>query len=92
MFGIGANRVDLKLDRDEAIVLFEVLARWIDDAPKPTPDPGCFDSPSEIYVLHQLYEKLKVSLPEPERSDYLAVLAEARGRYADAWLGETLQD
>jgi hypothetical protein len=93
MFGLGGPpKVALKLERDEALVLFELLARWIDDAPRPTPSAECFESPSEIHVLREVMERLKADLSEPFRADYLDILATARDRLSQDVIGETLQD
>ena len=93
MFGLGKHgEVTIKLERDEALVLFELLSRWIDDAPSPTPAAECFDSPAELFVLRELSERLKVILTEPFRSDYLSILEAARARLGQDEIGVTFQD
>jgi hypothetical protein len=95
MFGSGGRSVKttLELEKDQALVLFELLSRWIDDAPQPTPSAQCFQSPAELVVLKQLDEKLKSTLREPFRTDYPSILAAARDRLSDEFVvGENLQD
>lgn len=93
MFGLGKNgELTLRMERDEALVLFELLSRWIEDAPSPTPAAECFDSPAELFVLRELSERLKLKLSEPFRSDYLSILEAARARLGQDEIGVTLQD
>lgn len=95
MFGRGgrSGRTTLELEKDQALVLFELLSRWIDDAPEPTPSALCFQSPAELVVLKQLDEKLKEMLSEPLRPDYPSILAAARARLSEEFVvGEILQD
>ncbi|MET4683726.1 hypothetical protein [Brevundimonas faecalis] len=95
MFGFGgrSGKRVLELDRDQALVLFELLSRWIDDAPQPTPSADCFQSPAELVVLKQVDERLKVLLNAPFRPDYPETLAAARDRLSDEFIvGKTLQD
>ncbi len=95
MFGLGSRsgQITLKLEKDQALVLFELLSRWIDDAPQPTPSAECFQSPAELVVLKQLDEKLKSVLREPLLPDYLEILGVARNRLSDAFIvGEILND
>lgn len=95
MFGLGgrSGQTTLELDKDQALVLFELLSRWIDDAPQPTPSAECFQSPAELVILKQLDEKLKAVLSEPSRPDYLAILNAARDRLSDEIVvGEILHD
>lgn len=89
MFNDG---IKVALDRDEAIVLFELLARWMHDAPKAGPAAECFESRAELHVLRQVRERLEVRLSEPSRPGYLERVAAARRRYEDEVVGDTLQD
>jgi len=95
MFGSGgrSGRTTLELEKDQALVLFELLSRWIDDAPQPTPSAECFQSPAELVVLKQIDEKLKAVLSEPFRADYLEILEAARDRLSEKIVvGEVLHD
>lgn len=95
MFGIGrrSETTKLELERDQALVLFELLSRWIDDHPQPTPSADCFQSPAELVVLSQIDEKLKATLSETFRTDYLEILKAARERLSNEFVvGETLND
>lgn len=95
MFGLGgrSGRTTLQLEKDQALVLFELLSRWIDDAPQPTPSAECFQSPAELVVLKQLDEKLKALLSEPLQPDYPEILGAARDRLSDEFVvGEILHD
>ncbi|MDG5487931.1 hypothetical protein NYR55_04770 [Sphingomonas sp. BGYR3] len=74
-------------ERDEALVLFELLCRWFDDDAMPPGDH--FAHRAEYAVLDGLRQRLAVTLDEPFRADYLRLLTEARDRIADAWTGES---
>jgi hypothetical protein len=88
MFGLGrrSDKPTLELEKDQALVLFELLSRWIDDHSQPTPSAECFQSPAELVVLKQIDEKLKAALSEPLRIDYLEILRAARKRLSDEFV------
>jgi hypothetical protein len=95
MFGLGgrSGKTTLELEKDQALVLFELLSRWIDDHSQPTPPAECFQSPAELVVLKQIDEKLKAALSEPFWTDYLEILQAARDRLSDEFVvGEILHD
>ena len=48
----GSRYMRAGMTGDEVLVFFELLPRWISDERKPTPEDGCFESTSEIAVLH----------------------------------------
>lgn len=79
--------VRLVSERDEALVLFELLCRWFDDDAMPLGDH--FAHRAEYAVLDGLRQRLAATLDEPFRADYLRLLAEARDRIADVWMGDT---
>jgi hypothetical protein len=80
------SAVRLVGERDEAIVLFELLSRWLDDDAMP---PGeHFAHRAEYAVLHGIRERLSIALDEPFRADYPRLLTGARDRVADRWSGE----
>lgn len=69
------DRISLTLTRDQALVLFEWLART-GVAEKPVG----FEDPSEQQVLWELKASLESVLTELFRDDYKALLAAARVR------------
>lgn len=72
------ERVDLRLSRDEAIVLFEWLGRL-------DLEPGNrFQDQAEQRVLWNLQASLESVLTEPFSPDYQRILASARSRVRDS--------
>ena len=65
--------MDIKLSKDEALVLFELLARINEDVPE-----GLFEDQSEQQVLWNLEAELERQLSEPFSSNYKTLLSEAR--------------
>lgn len=67
-----ADDVTIKIRRDEAIVLFEWLARL------DTFEKRAFEHPAEEKVLWCIEGQLESTLVEPLMANYKAILAEAR--------------
>lgn len=86
------EQIAVHLNSDEAIVLFELLARWINDIQHPTPSRACFSEASECAVLHGLLSDLERQLVAPFRSDYRQILEHARRQLADRWDGSDLRE
>ncbi len=87
-----AENITIGLDADEALVLFELLSRWSDDAGRgDTPSAACFESPAECAVLNTLCCLLERRLAAPFSADYSAMLAAARERFQPGWRYSTLR-
>jgi hypothetical protein len=86
------DKADLCLSPDEAIVLFELLSRWIRDKPSATPGGECFESSAECVVLHGILCDLEKQLVAPFKSDYGRLLGDARKRIAKNYTWSTLRD
>lgn len=74
------NRMDdvkIKLSKDEALVLFELLSRFSDTGQLMIADP------SEERVLWKLTCLFEKSLSEPFSKNWLSTLEEARNRLID---------
>lgn len=69
----------LELSDDEALVLFECLARLAEGAALPLEDEA------ERYVLWRLEAQLDKGLVEPFRADYAALVDAARRRVRGAF-------
>jgi hypothetical protein len=72
-----ADSEKISLTGDEALVLFEWLARF-------NKTEGEFADQSEQRVLWDLEAQLESALVAPLRPDYNAILAEARDRIRDS--------
>lgn len=70
------STVELTLHREEALALFEFLAREIDDAYAGRLKPLCRHD-GELWALSGLQAKLERMLPEPFATDYAVRLAAA---------------
>lgn len=87
-----ADQGEIRLAPDEAIVLFDLLSRWIDGKDAATAPPSdCFQSPAECVVLHSLLAGLEKQLVAPFRADYADAVEQARARLALDWDGTTLR-
>ena len=73
-----AEHVTLQLSRDEAVVLFDWLARFNAQEGKR------FEDQSEQRVLWNLEASLESVLAEPFKPDYEQILAAARSRLRDS--------
>lgn len=71
------EKVVIELSNAEALVLFDLLARFDKD------DVLTFEYQSEKRVLWNIHCSLERVLVEPFSPDYAELLAEARGRVAD---------
>ena len=70
--------VDLQLTPEQAIVLFDFLARFCEQ------DQLAIEHPAEERVLLAISARLDKALVSPFRSDYAALLAQAREAVASA--------
>lgn len=73
-----SEEISVGLSRDEALVLFEWLARTGADE-----QPAVFEDQAEQRVLWDLEAVLEKHLTEPLRSDYRELLEAARARVRD---------
>jgi hypothetical protein len=71
------EKVAIELSKAEALVLFDLLARFDRD------DELAVEHQSEKRVLWNIHCSLERALVEPFSPDYAELLAEARGRVAD---------
>lgn len=79
----GEDAATIVLTPDEAVVLFDMIARWEHDQSKPFPPAECFESPAEILVvLNTVLRQLEKQLVAPFRADYGNYLEDARARLA----------
>jgi hypothetical protein len=72
------NDITISLDRNYALVLFELLRRWEDQEP-----PLPFEDPSELWALWSLQGSLEKTLAEPFQADYDQLLDRARAAVRD---------
>lgn len=79
----SGDEVVIALDQDEAVVLFEWLARFNE---QPRAD---FEDPAEEYVLWNLECVLESILVAPFLPEYAEVLAQARKRVREARVDES---
>ena len=79
------DHVEIGLDANEAIVLFELLSRWCDPKTDATPAGSCFESTAECAVLHRLLGSLEEKLAAPFKHNYAESLAQARSRLQHDW-------
>lgn len=76
---MAADEIPLSLSRDQALVLFEWLART-----GAGEQPSAFEDQAEQRVLWDLEGALEKQLVEQFKSDYRDLLEAARGRIRDA--------
>jgi hypothetical protein len=69
------DEIQITLSKDEALVLFEFLSRFVDDSKLEIADP------SENRVLWDLQASLESLLAEPFSKDYDVILESARKRF-----------
>jgi hypothetical protein len=86
-----ARDAQIGLSSDEAIVLFDLLSRWIDESNAPTPGSDCFAGPAECVVLHGLLASLEKQLVAPFSADYAEAVERAHARLGRGWFGKTLR-
>lgn len=84
------DTVEIGLDANEAVVLFELLSRWCDPKTDATPAGTCFQSTAECAVLLGLLGHLEKQLAAPFKPDYREIVARARQRLEPLWDGATL--
>lgn len=87
----ATDDAQVHLSSDEAIVLFELLSRWLEDDDAARPGSDCFASPAECAVLCGVLATLETQLVAPFRDDYSETLEKARERLAQGWDGTTLR-
>ena len=80
----------IRLDRNEAVVLFELLSRWAAPKNSATPTAECFESTAEGAVLLGLLAELEKQLVAPFKSDYRQILEKARSALERRWEFATL--
>jgi hypothetical protein len=86
-----ADRAQVPLSQDEAIVLFELLSRWFEDDDAARPGVDSFESPAECAVLAGVLASLEKQLVAPFRDDYAKTVEAARERLAEGWDGTALR-
>ena len=72
------QNITLTITKDEALVLFEFLARFNE-----TDHPDIFEDQAEQRILWDIECLLNQQLAEPFRSDYKNILNEARNKIRD---------
>lgn len=77
----SGDEIDLKIGRDEALVLFEMLADFYEQPALP------INNPADKFALWQLHGALEKVLVEPFMPDYIARVDAARTRLK-AFYGE----
>ncbi len=75
--------ISLTLDKDRAIVLFDLLARWEGENNAPFPAADCFESGAEVRVLVDMLRDLEAMLVGPFSPDYSDLVGRARAHLAD---------
>ena len=87
---MAENDVSLALSGDEALVLFDLLSRWIDDE-KGTSIRTHIHDDAELWALNNVLVTLERMLVTPFSSEYRQRLGEARERLrtksGGAWPG-----
>lgn len=73
------EQIDISLSRDQALVLFEWLART-----GAADQPAAFEDQAEQRVLWDLESALESVLTEPLREDYRELVETARARLRDS--------
>jgi hypothetical protein len=84
------DAAEIRLNPNEAVVLFELLSRWSDPKTAHTPDHLCFESAAECAVLNGLLADLEKQLVAPFKPEYKQILADARSLLAKRWNYPTL--
>jgi hypothetical protein len=72
------QKINLTVTKDEALVLFEFLARF-----NQSEHPDIFEDQSEQKTLWILEGQLETQLVEPFKPDYKDILKEARNKIRD---------
>ncbi|WP_158974300.1 hypothetical protein [Cellulophaga sp. L1A9] len=72
------QKINLKVTKDEALVLFEFLARF-----NQSKHQDIFEDQSEQKILWILEGQLEKKLVEPFRPDYKDIIREARNKIRD---------
>jgi len=88
---LASEGARIHLSPDEAIILFDLLARWCGDSLASTPEASCFQSTAEGAVLHNILAGLESQLVAPLGQDYVELLNEARRRFEGLWSYPTLR-
>jgi len=85
------GEVVFQLSADEALILFNLLSRWIDEEGAATPSPQNFENSSECAVLHRMLCILEKQMSAPLSADYRRLVQNAQERLADRWDGTNLR-
>lgn len=81
---------EIRLDANEAIVLFELLSRWCDRKATRTPSSDCFEHNAECAVLNDILATLESQMVAPLQQNYKQTLEDARNSLASKWSYPTL--
>ena len=73
------DTASLVLDRDVALVLFDFLARVVDEE-EGEPLADALADPAELHALLSLFADLEEALTEPSQDDYAQRVEAARAR------------
>ncbi len=81
---MDAHQITVTLEANQALVLFDLLARWEGDKHSARPTDDCFESVAEVRALINLFQKLDVELVDTLSAvrDYEQAVSEARERVA----------
>ncbi|RZF59058.1 hypothetical protein EWE75_23820 [Sphingomonas populi] len=82
---MDADQITVTLDANQALVLFDLLARWEGDKHSARPTDECFENVAEVRALVDLFQKLDGELVDTLSAvrDYEQAVSEARERVAD---------
>jgi hypothetical protein len=86
------DEAEIRLDPNEAVMLFELLSRWCDRKTTHTPGSMCFESTAECAVLRGPLADLEKQLVAPFNADYRQILDDARTHLEERWDYPTLND
>jgi hypothetical protein len=79
--------LSIKIGKQEALVLFDLLGRWLDDQNGKEISAQTVDD-SEIWALNGIYGSLQSILVEPFQDDYSNIVKSAREKVRAANGGE----
>ena len=71
--------VQLEVTSDQALVLFDFLARELDDRNGEKMKPSC-DHDAELWALNSVLRRLEATLVTPFQPDYKELVDQARGK------------
>jgi len=79
-----SKEVHIALSHDEALVLFDLLSRWIEEK-EAAPIKPLVEHEGELWSLNSLLCLLQRDLGEPFSSDYGKLVGAARARLVDRY-------